>query len=178
MSQSQTYQINDLVNACKRGDREAYKTLYNQYADAMYNVCYRMTENKHDAEDVLQESFLSAFSNIQQYSANSTFGAWLKRIVINTSLNFLKRKKINFVEFPEYKIEEESGNEQFVAQDLGRIKKAITKLPNGYKQIIILYLIEGYDHTEIGEILEISINTSKSQYSRAKKKLIQILKEH
>ncbi len=179
MIQSQAYQIHDVINACKKGERKAFKTLYDQYSDAMYAVCYRMTENKHDAEDVLQESFLSAFSKIHQYTQSSTFGAWLKRIVINTSLNFLKRKKINFIEFPEEKMRHNDDNvETYVEHDLEKIKQAIKKLPNGYKQIIILYLIEGYDHTEIAEILHISTNTSKSQYSRAKKKLIEILKNN
>ncbi|MGH1384847.1 RNA polymerase sigma factor [Kordia sp.] len=150
--------------------------LYSLYVDAMFNVSIRIVKIKEDAEDVVQDSFIDAFKNLESFKYESTFGSWLKRIVINKSINYLKVKRIPLVaiEDQEYWIqdEEELKPEQL---DISKIKNAIQKLPNGYQTIINLYLIEGYDHNEIGDILEISVSTSKSQYHRAKKKLIQLI---
>ena len=108
----------------------------------------------------------------------STFGSWLKRIVINKSINQLKKKKILVVpiENEMYRIKNEENDEDDSLLDMKKIIKSIALLPAGYQQIINLYLVEGYDHVEISEILEITTSTSKSQYHRAKKKLIEILK--
>ncbi len=136
----------------------------------------RMVEIKEDAEDIIQDSFVQAFKNLHTFKYESTFGAWLKRIVINKSINHLKLKRVIVVplEKHEFYITEEIENES-VTYDIQKIKSGISLLPKGYKQIINLYLIEGYDHIEIAEILEISSSTSKSQYHRAKKKLIEVL---
>jgi len=137
----------------------------------------RLVSSKEDAEDVLQDSFVEAFKNLQSYRYESTFGSWLKRIVVNKSINFLKLKKIpvTTIENHEFYLAEAS-TETIEERDIEKIKKGIDLLPNGFKQIINLYLIEGYDHNEIGEILEITTSTSKSQYHRAKRKLIEIIK--
>ncbi|MBW1298175.1 sigma-70 family RNA polymerase sigma factor [Aquimarina litoralis] len=142
----------------------------------MYNVSIRILNIKEDAEDIIQDSFVDAFKNLGSFRYESTFGSWLKRIVINKSINHLKSKKIPVIPLDqhEYHISEEI-DESVDIRDIKKIKKGIAKLPNGYKQIIILYLIEGYDHKEISEILGITEATSKSQYHRAKKKLIQII---
>ncbi|AXT58600.1 RNA polymerase sigma factor [Aquimarina sp. MMG015] len=142
----------------------------------MYNVSMRIVSIREDAEDIIQDSFVDAFKNLTSFRYESTFGSWLKRIVINKSINHLKLKKIPItpIDKHEYHITEEV-KESINTRDIEKIKKGITKLPDGYKQIINLYLIEGYDHIEISEILEISSSTSKSQYHRAKKKLIQII---
>ncbi len=136
-----------------------------------------MLGNKEDAEDIVQESFVRAFKNLETFNYDSTFGAWLKRIVINSSINHLKAKRIPIVplEAHEFHLTEE---EMVVDTeiDIQKVKKGIAELPMGYKQIINLYLIEGYDHIEIGAVLGISPSTSKSQYHRAKKKLITIIK--
>ncbi|WP_420571227.1 RNA polymerase sigma factor [Kordia sp.] len=150
--------------------------MYSLYVDAMFNVSIRIVKIKEDAEDVVQDSFVDAFKNLESFKYESTFGSWLKRIVINKSINYLKVKRIPLValEDQEYWIPEteELKPEQL---DISKIKNAIQQLPNGYQTIINLYLIEGYDHKEIGDILEISVSTSKSQYHRAKKKLIQLI---
>jgi len=170
------YQNKELILACKEGNTNAQYRIYNLYAKAMYNVSLRMVSSKEDAEDIVQESFLSAFSNINQFAFESTFGAWLKRIVINNSLNFLKKKKINLTLIGNEQMEVIDEDVEIDYEiDLNRIKKGIQLLPDGYKQIIVLYLIEGYDHNEIGEILNIAAGTSKSQYHRAKKKLLEII---
>jgi len=135
-----------------------------------------MVDNKEDAEDIIQESFVLAFKNLANFKYESSFGAWLKRIVINKSINHLKLKRIALVPMDNQEI---PLNEEHIEiekkAEIEQVKRSIKLLPQGYKQIINLYLIEGYDHVEIGEILNISTSTSKSQYHRAKKKLIEII---
>ncbi len=168
----------DLVEKSKLGDRKTQYQLYSLYVDAMYNVSFRMVKSKEDAEDILQESFVEAFKNLASFRYESTFGSWLKRIVINKSINHLKLKRVPLIAMDDYEgwIPEQPEEEVKEPQlDIGMIKSAIKQLPEGYQTIINLYLIEGYDHSEIGEILEISTSTSKSQYHRAKKKLIALM---
>ena len=167
-----------LVEKCKSGHSSSQYQLYSLYVDAMYNVGMRMLGNKEDAEDIVQESFISAFKNLGGFNYESTFGAWLKRIVINKSINYLKAKRIPVVpmENHEFHLHEEPP-EHTGAVDIKKVKLGIERLPSGYKQILNLYLIEGYDHMEIGEVLGISTSTSKSQYHRAKKKLLEIINE-
>jgi len=170
------YTHKDLVEKSKSGDRNSQYQLYELYVDAMYNVSVRMTGIKEDAEDIIQDSFVDAFKNLKSFRYESTFGSWLKRIVINKSINHLKLKKISItpIDQHDYYISEVQ-NESIKTYDINKVKKGIEMLPSGYKQIINLYLIEGYDHVEISEILGISNSTSKSQYHRAKKKLIAII---
>lgn len=167
-----------LVEKCKTGHSSSQYELYELYVDAMYNIGRRMLNSKEDAEDIVQESFVSAFKNLNSFNYESTFGAWLKRIVINKSINYLKKKAIPVVpmETHEYYLTTDTP-EKVEAVDIKKVKAGIEKLPAGYKQIINLYLIEGYDHIEIGEVLGITTSTSKSQYHRAKKKLIQIIND-
>ena len=168
----------DLVEKCKSGHRSSQYRLYSLYVDAMYNIGMRMLGNKEDTEDIVQDSFVDAFKNLTHFKYQSAFGAWLKRIVINKSINHLKAKKIPVVpmEAHEFHLKEET-DEKVEAVDIKKVKKGIERLPTGYKQIITLYLIEGYDHIKIGEILGVSTSTSKSQYHRAKKKLVKIINE-
>lgn len=168
----------DLVEKSKLGDRKTQYKLYSLYVNAMFNVSIRMVKSKEDAEDILQDSFVEAFKNLNNFRYESTFGSWLKRIVINKSINHLKLKRVPLVAMDDYdnwipEQEEEEVNEEHL--DVSSIKAAIKLLPEGYQTIINLYLIEGYDHVEIGEILGISTSTSKSQYHRAKKKLIGLM---
>lgn len=170
-----------LIEQCKLGNRKAQYALYQQYVDAMFNVSQRIVNSREDAEDVLQESFLSAFKNINNFRFESTFGAWLKRIVINTSINFLRKRKLNLIEIEEEKINkmalktDETNIFQELTGKVDDVKNAIKQLPNGARTVLNLYLIEGYDHLEISEIMNISESTSKSQYRRAKQKLRTIL---
>jgi RNA polymerase sigma factor (sigma-70 family) len=159
------------------GNSKAQFRLYNQYSKAMYNLAYRILNNKEDAEDILQEAFIDCFRNIDSFRFESTFGAWLKKILVNKCLNHLKKKKIDltFCETLPAEIYEEDSE---VTYDTGKIIKGIKMLPDGYRVIITLYLLEGYDHSEISQILGISESTSKSQYSRAKEKLRNILSKN
>ena len=154
-----------LVERCKAGDRIAQFELYKRYTKAMLNVATRITRDVMEAEDVLQEAFVRAFRNLHSFKGDSTFGAWLKRIVINTSINHLKKRKGEFVDIEDAKIDTVEHQPEFKSSSpqMKRINEAIMKLPDGYRLVFNLYLIEGYDHKEIGEILGISEATSKSQ---------------
>jgi RNA polymerase sigma factor (sigma-70 family) len=162
-----------LIEECRMGSRKAQFRLYKQYSKAMYNLAYRILNNREDAEDVLQEVFVECFSNINTFRFESTFGAWLKKILVNRCINHLRKKKIELVLTENLPVIAEEEAE--VAYDTSKIIKAIELLPDGYRIILTLYLLEGYDHSEISQILNISESTSKSQYSRAKGKLRSIL---
>lgn len=174
--------INFLIDACRKNDRQAQFEIYNRYAKAMYNTSLRIVNNAYDAEDVMQESFLAAFKKINDHSGNVTFGAWLKKIVINKSIDYVRNttKRINVLDKLDDQLEVEVNKQdenEDIEAEINQIKSGIQKLPEGYKIILNLYLIEGYDHEEISEILGITSSTSRSQFVRAKKKLIQLLKE-
>jgi RNA polymerase sigma-70 factor (ECF subfamily) len=166
-----------LIEECRKGSSKAQFRLYKQYSKAMYNLAYRMMNNREDAEDVLQEAFLDCFRNIGSYRFESTFGAWLKSIMINKCINQLRKKKADLIlyETVPADITEEEPEIQY---DTTKIFRAIEQLPDGYRIILTLYLLEGYDHREIAQIMEISESTSKTQYLRAKEKLRSILKKN
>lgn len=169
-----------LIDLCLKGNRTAQHRMYSMYCDAMYNVCYRMTGSEMQAEDALQESFIDVFKNLSGFRGESSLGAWIKRIVINHCLNQLKQRRIVFEEIKEQYAEtvwEDSGDydEEAQSYEVHRVKNAIMMLPDGYRQVLTLYLIEGYDHSEIAEILGIQESGSKSQYSRARAKLRELL---
>lgn len=141
----------------------------------MYNICLRMTGNEMDAEDLLQMSFVDVFMKIDTFRFDSTIGAWIKRIMINNCINHIKRKKILFEawndQLNEVPDEADQTNGETNHWEINRVRKAIDHLPDGYRVVFTLYTLEGYDHQEIADILDITEATSKSQYSRAKKKL-------
>lgn len=145
----------------------------------MLNVAYRICNNVEQAEDLVQEAFVSAFKNLKSYKGTASFGSWLKRIVINTSLNYLRSKKMEFDELNDNTDYPETEELDYGDQELtvARVKECIELLPTGYRIVLSLYLLEGYDHNEISEIMNISISTSKSQYNRAKRKLKELLTE-
>ncbi len=160
-----------------QGSRAAQFDLYKLYAKAMYNVSLRILNYEEEAEDVLQESFLDAFTRIVDFRQETTFGLWLKQIVINKSINYLRKRKMEFVSTDEVSEvpDEISFDDYDIRLQVEEVRKAITELPDGYRVVLSLYLLEGYDHEEISHILKISENTSRTQYMRAKKKLKSIL---
>jgi len=167
-----------VIESCKKGDVRAQYQLYSLYHKAMYNTCYRMTGQQEEAEDMLQESFSYAFSRLGSFRFESSFGAWLKRIVVNTCINHLKKRKVDLV-YTEHHNDPQPDNESV---DYGEIQfrveqvhRAVEKLPEGYRIVFSLYLLEGYDHKEISEILGVSESTSKSQFLRAKQKIKELL---
>ncbi|MEM1408787.1 MAG: RNA polymerase sigma factor [Bacteroidota bacterium] len=168
-----------LVQRSQQGDRQAQNELYKLYVQAMFNICRRMMGDEEEAKDVLQEAFVTAFTSINKLKHEVTFSAWLKRIVINHCLNALKKKKLMTEELNEnddFKDEEEADS-GFLEFEAKRIMQAIDKISEGCRTVLNLYLFEGYDHKEIGQILGVSEATSKAQYSKAKSKIRQLL-EH
>lgn len=171
----------ELIGLCRKHDSTAQFKLYKLYYKAMFNTSLRIVNQHADAEDIMQEAFLTAFSKIDSFKGEVSFGAWLKRIVVNLSLDYLrKKKKVQMVydtegltlgtETPSYFCDEK--DEAVVLQ---KVQETIPNLPDGYRIIFTLHLIEGYDHEEIAEILKITPSTSRSQLARAKKKLIEML---
>ena len=172
----------DLIDGCKTGDQKAQFQIYKLYYKAMFNTSLRIVSDTMEAEDIMQESFLSAFEKIDTYSGIVSFGAWLKKIVINRSLDALNKRKAIFEDIDTHVGIKDEGGEDIAQKEeidyrVEEVKQAIEKLPDGYRVILSLYLLEGYDHDEIGEILSITSSTSRSQLSRAKQKLISVLKE-
>lgn len=172
-----------LIDRCRAGDRQAQFEVYKQYSKAMLNTAQRIVGNLGEAEDVLQDAFLDAFTKIENFRGESTFGAWLKRIVVNKSINVVNRRKMQLVDmenadlngYNTYDSNESKGTAPTLTVE--EVMKAMENLPDGYRIVFSLYCLEGYDHKEIGEILGISESGSKTQYLRAKKKLQDILTE-
>jgi len=170
----------ELIESCKSGDRNAQFRIYKLYYKAMYNTSLRIVNDTAEAEDVMQESFLEAFRRIDTYSGEGSFGSWLKKIVINRSIDAIRKNRESIsieeksLDFPD--IVEENREEELNYQ-VSEVKEAITTLPEDYRVVLSLFLLEGYDHEEISEILHISNNTSRTRFVRAKQKLLKILKE-
>ncbi len=176
-NQVNVYQHADIVTGCQRSERRAQAELYRLYGRAMYNICLRMVGSTETAEDVLQNSFIDIFTKIDSFRFEATIGAWIKRIVINNCINHLKKRRLEFAELNETygkHIADDSATET-VHFNIEKVNTAIHKLPEGYRIVFSLYALEGYDHDEIGQILGITEATSKSQYSRAKAKLRDML---
>ncbi|UJH66848.1 RNA polymerase sigma factor [Allomuricauda sp. SCSIO 65647] len=169
----------ELVERCKANDRKAQMVLYRKYAEGMFCVAMRFLRNEHDAEDVLQEAFIKAFQRIEQYKGEVSFGAWLKRIVVNGSIDFLKAKKIRTIELDESYMrlaEEKEDWKVSEAISLEEARSAIDQLPEKYKYVVQLFLVEGYDHAEISEILKITETTSRTRLLRGKAFVKEMLK--
>ncbi len=165
-----------LIAECRKGCRQAQFELYKRYSQAMYHVALRIVSDTAEAEDVLQEAFLDAFKRLNDFRHESTFGLWLKQIVINRAINCLRKRKAEFVSLEEQDFPaEEADCDEAVQLKVEAIKLAMNALPDGYRVVLSLYLFEGYDHEEIAHILQISEGTSRSQFMRAKKKLYELL---
>ena len=169
----------DLINECKAGSHSAQYKIYKLYYKAMFNTSLRIVNDTTEAEDIMQESFLDAFQKIETYSGEGSFGSWLKRIVVNNSLDVLRKSKDiislddNDIDLPD---EEDQIDEAEIQFKVEGIKKAIMQLPDEYRVVISLFLLEGYDHEEISSILNISNNSSRTRYSRARQQVLKILK--
>ena len=163
-----------LVQKCKKGDSKAQYSLYQQYVKQMYNVAYRITGNSFEAEDALQEAFIKAFQKISSFKGNSTFGAWLKRIVVNQCISEQRKNKYQF-----HSIEEMEGQNVLVEDEvvieenypMEKVQKAIETLPEGARVVFTLKAIEEYKFSEISDMLNLSVSNCKVQYHRSKKLL-------
>lgn len=164
-----------LVKECLKKKPAAQQQLYEHFAPAMLGVCYRYTKSIHDAEDVLQEGFIKVYLHLSKYRATGNLDGWIRRIMVTTALNYLKKNKryreeLVFAEIPLHPV---SDSNPIIQLDAKELSELIRQLPTGYQTIFNLYAIEGYTHVEIGEMLGISEGTSKSQYSRARHLLIE-----
>ena len=157
----------------------AQERIYKLYAGAMYNICRRMLGDEDNAHDVLQESFIDVFQKLPGLRDTSFFSAWIKRIVTNNCINYLRKKRLVTSELEDnYDVEiEEEDDFDYKLFQIEQIKEAVDQLPDGCKTVLSLYVFEGYDHKEIGEILSISESASKAQYCKAKGKIRKLLNE-
>ncbi|WP_456378019.1 RNA polymerase sigma factor [Lutibacter sp.] len=175
----QIQHTNQLIERCKKGDKTAQFAIYKQYYKAMYNTALRIVNTTFEAEDIMQESFLSAFTKLESFSGTVTFGAWLKRIVVNKSLTALKKNnKLNTVSLEKVTlnnfVEDKQDYSKLKASD---ILNKVSQLKSNYKVALTLNLIEGYDCKEIAQIMDISYENSRTTVSRAKNKLRQLLSQ-
>jgi RNA polymerase sigma factor (sigma-70 family) len=167
-----------LVQQCIDGDTASYRLLYDRYAKAMFNTSLRIVNRTADAEDILQEAFTDAFRQLKEFEGRSTFGAWLKQIVVYKSIALLKKQKIQFTEMDAaHDLADGTEDLDAVWYTVDMIKESLQELPDGYRTVLSLYLLEGYDHDEIAEILNVARSTVRTQYMRAKQKLIELLKK-
>jgi RNA polymerase sigma-70 factor (ECF subfamily) len=170
----------DLLEACKKGDSRAQMKIYGLYYKPMYHVSLRILGNTMEAEDVMQEAFLVAFRNIGSVDLNVSFGGWLKRIVINRSLDALRKRKPQMELVADFPDEIPSENysmpdERPIEETVEKVRRALDQLPEKYRVVLSLSLFEGYDHDEISQILGVTPSTSRAQLSRGKLKLLHLI---
>ena len=169
-----------LVQQCLNGEASAYRALYDRYSKAMYNTALRILNRSDDAEDILQEAFTDAFQQLKSFEGRSTFGAWLRQIVVYKSIAHLKKQKlhVNGLETDAENIADETMlEEDEVWYTVDSIKQAMQKLPDGYRTVLTLHLIEGFEQEEVAEMMKVAHSTVRTQYMRAKQKLLQLLKQ-
>lgn len=166
-----------IIAGCLQNDAAAQRELYNQYSPKMLSVCYRFSPTREDAEDMLQEAFIKVFTHIHTFQNKGSFEGWIRRIIVHTCINFLKKHKkfndaIELSEADFLQVKEETIPSILQAK---QVVECIRLLPVGYRTVLNLYAIEGFSHREIGEMLEIGESTSRSQYTRSKALLESIL---
>ena len=157
-----------VIEKCLEGDIKAQFQLYKQYSKAMYNIANRFLNNKMDAEDILQESFVTAFGRLGELKNPDVFGSWLKRIVINNCISHQRKQKIQFEEIDDQRHGEADDPEEGIPQvDPALVHQAIKELPAKGRTVLVLRALEGYSHKEVAETLGVTVSTSKTQYHRA-----------
>jgi RNA polymerase sigma factor (sigma-70 family) len=166
-----------ILQGCLKNDAIAQRELYNRYSPKMLAVCYRFAHKREDAEDMLQEGFIKVFSQIHTFQNKGAFEGWVRRIIVHTCINNLKKNKrfnesVDLMHAGSIQVREESVPSIVQAK---QVVECIRMLPLGYRTVLNLYAIEGYSHKEIGEMLDIEESTSRSQYTRAKQMLEDIL---
>jgi RNA polymerase sigma-70 factor (ECF subfamily) len=168
-----------IIRLCRKNDRTAQEVLYRQYASEMLGVCYRYTKSVDDAEDVLQEGFVKVFTHIASFKEEGSLGGWIRRIMVTTAISYLRkhnryRNQMEFDHQPLHVAVAETATNTLQTRELMDL---IRKLPAGYQTVFNLVGIEGYDHTETAELLGITVQTSRSQYSRARAQLMKWVQE-
>lgn len=167
-----------VIQQCKKGNKKAQFELYQQYSKAMYNVAIRITGNRESAQDILQDAFVKAFTDLHDLKDENAFGGWLKRIVINRSIDEIRKRRISFSSLDKLTFEPiEHVEEIEEATDPETVHRLIKLLPDGAREILVLRSLEGLKHTEIAEKLNISESTAKTQFFRAKQLLVKMINE-
>lgn len=174
-----TTQQNDLITMCKRGDPNAYTGLYNQHAKYVYNAICRYVEHTAEAEDILQETFVDAYRDIDSLNNADSFRGWIKRIAINKAISWLRKRKLMFIELEPEKavIAEDPIDEDDFEYTMNKVTEAIEALPLNYKTVFQLYAIENIPQQEIAQLLGMTHTGVRTQYFRAKNRLLETLKE-
>lgn len=169
--------IAHLIDGCRSGNRTAQLNLYKQYAKRLYIACLRIVGNAPEAEEAMQDSFLKIFTRIDQYHNEQNFEAWIQRIAIHTAIDYVRKETPEWEELSVNLTEPEPDepDEEAIQYSVQQIKEAIQELPAGYRVILSLYLFEGYDTEEIASILKIQPPSVRSQYLRAKRKLLETI---
>lgn len=164
---------NTVVDRCRKGDASAYNEVYQMCSKGVFNSILRIVRQREEAEDLLQETFISAFQNLTNYRGDASLYGWIKRIGVNKSLNAIRKRKVEFVfeETDAMNEEQEEAGWEKLKLNARDILDNLSDLPDGFRLVLTLYLFEGYTHKAIAEELGISENTSKTQYLRGKKKL-------
>ncbi|HSV76608.1 MAG TPA: RNA polymerase sigma factor [Bacteroidales bacterium] len=162
-----------IIRGCLENDRKEQERLYRMFADEMYNVCLTYEQDRDAAKDIMQDAFIKVFKNIDQFNRSGSLKGWVRRVVVNTALDYLRRKKgeeklVDIEAVSEIQIQAETNASPSFAKD---ILTAVSRLPDGARLVFNLFALEGYSHREIAEKLSISEGTSKSQYSRARQLL-------
>jgi RNA polymerase sigma factor (sigma-70 family) len=169
----------ELIAMCKRQDAAAYSGLYNQHAGAVYNTILRLVDHTAEAEDILQESFVAAFQGIDGFKNTGGFRAWVKRIAINKSIDWMRKRKLRFVQLEpgQAMVEEDVIDEAIFEFTIDAVNEAIAGLPDGYRTVFNLFAVEQLSHTEISQMLGLQNTTVRSQYHRAKHKILETLRQ-
>ena len=162
------------IERCQKGDKQAFREFYDLYSKAMLNISLRIVNNTEEAEDVLQESFIAVFQQIGKIRSDAEFGGYLKRTVVNRSIDLIRKRKIDFQSLDDAKYVGEELPEEEQRYDIAVLRNCIQELPDGFRIVLSLFIFEDYSHREIGNLLNITEGTSKSQYNRARKKLAEL----
>ena len=170
---------NYILKGCLNGDRNAQKALYEKYKVPMFRVCLRYAQNREEAEDMLQDGFIKVFADLKKFRSDGALGGWIRKVMVNTALMAIRKRKQLFssVEIENLADHVTTDENIFAEMNAKALTRIIQKLPDGYRVVFNMYVVEGYPHKEIAQKLDISINTSKSQLSKAKAMLRRILEK-
>jgi len=172
-----------IIDDCRRGKSSAQLKLYNLYAQPMFAACYRIIGNKSDAEEAMQDSFMKVFTHLDQYHDIQSFGALLHRVAVHTAVDYVRRNSIDFISTDNHETmieniadtDEDSIDEESLQLSVAKVKQSMQQLSDGFRTILSLYLFEGYDIDEIASILKIKPVSVRTQYLRAKRKLVELM---
>ncbi len=163
-------ELKKAIKAAKKGESNAQRYLYEQYKVSLFAICLRYSRDRSEAEDILQEGFINIFKDLHQYTGEGNIEGWMRRVMVNTALRYLRKWKKDWQHEDSKAHEESFQSQEVVFHQLGleELTRMIQRLPSGYKVVFNLYVIEGYSHKEIADLLGVSVNTSKSQLFKAK----------